>query len=73
MFETTVRKIGNSVAVTIPAEFKIQANKTFIISRTGNGGLVLVPKSENPLELLPGDFEMSDEFETSLPSGREVI
>ena len=73
MLETQTRKTGNSISITIPAELNAQLNQKFIIAKTTNGGFVLVPKRSNPLDELPDNFHMEDEFQDSSISGNEVI
>ena len=73
MLETITRKTGNSIAITIPSELMPHVNESYIIAKTSNGGFVLVPKINNPLDDLPDDFNMEDVFAESAPQGREIF
>lgn len=55
MAESTIRKIGNSIMVSIPKELKPENEKTYIMKKTSNGTILMVPKIKNP-------FSSDEEF-----------
>jgi hypothetical protein len=48
MAEVKTRKQGNSVAVTLPAQFNVALNQIMVVKKLTNGSILLVPKVENP-------------------------
>lgn len=48
MHTVTTRKVGNSVAISIPSEFKIETGKEYLIHKSKDGSITMVPKMKNP-------------------------
>lgn len=48
MIIETTRKIGNSVGIFIPNEFKVPVGQQYIFHQNPNGSIIMVPKVENP-------------------------
>lgn len=44
----TTRKIGNSVVVSIPSEFKVPVGQQYIFHQSPDGSITMVPKVKNP-------------------------
>ncbi|MDR0199749.1 MAG: AbrB family transcriptional regulator [Streptococcaceae bacterium] len=72
MLEMRTRKVGASVAITLPKELNIPVDKDFIVSKTADGSLIFVPKIKNPLDELPDDFVMADEFSEAVLTESEI-
>lgn len=48
MITGTTRKIGNSVGVSIPSEFKVPVGQQYIFHQSPDGSITMVPKVKNP-------------------------
>lgn len=48
MLKTKTRKVGNSVAITLPKQLEVEVNMSYIIDQTEDGTIVLVPEIANP-------------------------
>ena len=48
MITGTTRKIGNSVVVSIPSEFKVPVGQQYIFHQSPDGSITMVPKAKNP-------------------------
>lgn len=48
MITGTTRKIGNSVGVSIPSEFKVPVGQQYIFHQSPDGSIIVVPKVKNP-------------------------
>ena len=48
MYTVKTRKVGNSVAISIPSKFKIEAGKEYLIHKSKDGTITMVPKIKNP-------------------------
>lgn len=48
MLSVKTRKVGNSIAISIPKQLGVEANKEFVVYQSKNGGLIFAPKLENP-------------------------
>lgn len=48
MITGTTRKIGNSVGVSIPSEFKVPVGQQYIFHQSPDGSITMVPKVDNP-------------------------
>lgn len=44
----TTRKIGNSVVVSIPNEFKVHVGQQYIFHQSPDGSITMVPEVKNP-------------------------
>lgn len=56
------RKVGNSLAVTIPKELGIEEGKEFIVYKGIDDVVVLAPKIANPFDTME-PFIMDNDFE----------
>ncbi|MGT2623952.1 type II toxin-antitoxin system PemI/MazE family antitoxin [Streptococcus thoraltensis] len=56
------RKVGNSLAVTIPKELGIDEGKEFVVYKGIDGVIVLAPKIPNPFDNME-PFIMENDFE----------
>lgn len=56
------RKVGNSLAVTIPKELGIAEGKEFIVYKGVDDVIVLAPKISNPFDTME-PFTMVNDFE----------
>ena len=50
MLEVTTRKIGNSIAISIPKKLNISAGTEFVAYKSLNGSLIFSPKIDNPFQ-----------------------
>lgn len=48
MLNTTTRKVGNSIMVSIPAELSPAVNQKYVITKMKNGTIIMTPKLANP-------------------------
>lgn len=56
------RKVGNSLAITIPNELNIEEGKEFIVYKGVDNVIVLAPKISNPFDNIE-PFIMDNHFE----------
>ncbi|ATZ03686.1 type II toxin-antitoxin system PemI/MazE family antitoxin [Streptococcus suis] len=56
------RKVGNSLAITIPKELNIDEGKEFIVYKGIDDVIVLAPKIPNPFDDME-PFVMDNDFE----------
>lgn len=56
------RKVGNSLAVTIPKSLHVEEGTEFVVSKGRNNVIMLVPKISNPFDGVT-DLRMGDDFE----------
>lgn len=67
------RKVGNSIAITIPREINIHENESYFITKDENGIIFLIPKIENVYQTLEdGALYQHDLLEES-QEGKEII
>lgn len=50
MLLVTSRKVGNSVSISIPSELNPKIGQQYLIYKSKNGSLTLVPKIKNPFK-----------------------
>lgn len=55
MADSTTRKVGNSIMISIPKELHPEDGKTYIMKKTSNGTIIMAPKISNP-------FKSNEEF-----------
>lgn len=48
MLTGTTRKIGDSVGVSIPSEFKVPVGQQYIFHQSPDGSITIVPEVKNP-------------------------
>ena len=48
MITGTTRRIGNSVVVSIPNEFKVPVGQQYIFHQSPDGSITMVPEVKNP-------------------------
>lgn len=56
MADSTTRKVGNSIMISIPKELHPEDGKTYIMKKTSNGTIIMAPKISNP-------FTSNEKFE----------
>ncbi len=64
--------VGNSVSISIPNSFGIPAGKEFDIFKDRNGGMILVPKIDNPF-LSDVPYVSADDNEIFEEAGGEEL
>lgn len=62
MHTVKARKVGNSLAVTIPKELNISEGTEFFVYKGVDNVIVLAPKIKNPFDNME-PFTMDDDFE----------
>lgn len=62
MNSVKTRKVGNSLAITIPKELNIEEVKEFIVYKGVNNVIVLAPKIPNPFDNIE-PFIIDNHFE----------
>ncbi|AMV60358.1 Programmed cell death antitoxin MazE [Pediococcus damnosus] len=68
-----VRKLGNSVAITLPKKLNVSVGQEFIIVKKENGSITLIPKVENYFKnAKPGEFYTPEINVDYIPSGDEA-
>lgn len=55
MADSTTRKVGNSIMISIPKELHPETGKTYMMKKTKNGTIIMAPKISNP-------FASNEEF-----------
>lgn len=50
MITAKTRKVGNSVAVSIPKQLDVNFDEEFIIYKSKNGSIIMTPKMDNPFK-----------------------
>lgn len=48
MLTAKTRKVGNSIAVSIPKKLNVDLDTEYVIYKSQNGSLIFTPKIENP-------------------------
>lgn len=72
MLYTRTKKIGNAVMVSIPEELHPAADTEYLVVKSENGSITLVPKMTNPFK---SDQEFEDVNDISVfeeMSGRDI-
>ncbi|MBO1086867.1 MULTISPECIES: type II toxin-antitoxin system PemI/MazE family antitoxin [Enterococcus] len=48
MINVKARKIGNSISISIPKQYQVEAGSKYVVYKSKNGGLIFTPQIENP-------------------------
>lgn len=48
MLDIKTRKVGSSVAISIPSQFQISVGEEYVAYKSKNGSLIFSPKLSNP-------------------------
>lgn len=71
MFNVKARKVGNSIYISIPKQYQVEAGSEYVVYKSKNGRLIFTPKIENPF-LLDEPFQ-KDEDEVWQTIAKEEI
>ena len=71
MFNVKARKVGNSIYISIPRQYQVEAGSEYVVYKSKNGRLIFTPKIENPF-LLDEPFQ-KDEDEVWQTIAKEEI
>ncbi|WP_242542572.1 MULTISPECIES: type II toxin-antitoxin system PemI/MazE family antitoxin [Enterococcus] len=48
MINVKACKVGNSISISIPKQYHVEAGSEYVVYKSKNGGLIFTPKIENP-------------------------
>ncbi|WKF85855.1 type II toxin-antitoxin system PemI/MazE family antitoxin [Lacticaseibacillus pantheris] len=68
--QVRARKVGHSIALTVPRELDVKNGQEFEVHRENNGAIVYSPKHRNPFE---GGWFNKDLRQTDILDNREVL
>ncbi|MDC4249037.1 type II toxin-antitoxin system PemI/MazE family antitoxin [Enterococcus faecium] len=48
MLYVTARRVGNSISLSIPKQYQVEAGTEYVTYQSKNGGLIFTPRIDNP-------------------------
>jgi antitoxin component of MazEF toxin-antitoxin module len=48
MLTAKTRKVGNSIAISIPSQLSVEPGVEYVVYKSNNGAITLAPKIQNP-------------------------
>lgn len=71
MINVTARKVGNSISISIPKQYKVEAGTEYVTYKSKNGGLIFTPKIKNPF-LSDEAFQKAEDKEWQFLAQEEI-
>lgn len=71
MINVTARKVGNSISISIPKQYQVEAGTEYVTYKSKNGGLIFTPKIKNPF-LSDESFQKAEEEEWQFLAQEEI-